>query len=62
YALGQVARRYYAGGRTLSGDALKSSFSGLVGEARELQQRYAPRIEERARTLDVGKLMNELRV
>ena len=62
YALGQVARRYYAGGRTLSGDALKSSFSGLVGEARELQQRYAPQIEERARTLDVGKLMNELRV
>ena len=62
YALGQVARRYYAGGRTLSGDALKSSFSGLVGEARELQQRYAPQIEERARTLDVRKLMNELRV
>lgn len=62
YALGHVARRYYAGGRSLSGDALKTSFSGLVGEARELQQRYAPQIEERARTLDVGKLMNELRV
>ena len=61
WALGQVARRYYAGGRSLSGDALKNSFSGLVGEARGLQQRYLPEIEQRARTLDVGKLMQELR-
>lgn len=61
WALGQVARRYYAGGRSLSGDALKNSFSGLVGEARGLQQRYMPEIEQRARTLDVGKLMQELR-
>ena len=61
WALGHVARRYYAGGRSLSGDALKNSFSGLVGEARGLQQRYMPEIEQRARTLDVGKLMQELR-
>jgi len=61
YALGHVARRYYAGGRSLSADALKTSFSGLVTEARDLQQRYTPQIQERARTLDVGKLMNELR-
>lgn len=61
WALGQVARRYYAGGRSLSGEALKSSFSDLVGEARGLQQRYMPEIEQRARTLDVGKLMQELR-
>ncbi len=61
YALGQVAKRYYAGGRTLGGDALKASFSGLLGEARSLQQRYTPEIEQRARTLDVGKLMRELR-
>lgn len=61
YALGHVARRYYACGRSLSADALKTSFSGLVTEARDLQQRYTPQIQERARTLDVGKLMNELR-
>lgn len=61
WALGQVARRYYAGGRSLSGDALKNSFSGLVGQARGLQQRYLPEIEQRARTLDVSKLMQELR-
>ena len=61
WALGHVAKRYYAGGRSLSGEALKSSFSGLVSEARGLQQRYTPEIEQRARTLDVGKLMQELR-
>ncbi len=61
YALGQVARRYYAGGRSLSGESLKASFNNLVGEARGLQQRYAPQIEARAKTLDVGKLMSELR-
>ncbi|KAI5915197.1 YcjF family protein [Thauera sp. 2A1] len=61
WALGHVAKRYYAGGRSLSGEALKNSFSGLVGEARGLQQRYLPEIEQRARTLDVGKLMQELR-
>lgn len=61
WALGHVAKRYYASGRSLSGDALKGSFSGLVGEARGLQQRYMPDIEQRARTLDVGKLMQELR-
>lgn len=61
YALGQVARRYYGGGRTLDTAALKAAFAGLLGEARGLQQRYTPEIEQRARTLDVGKLMSELR-
>jgi uncharacterized protein (DUF697 family)/tellurite resistance protein len=61
WALGNVAKRYYAGGRSLSTDALKTSFTGLVDEARGLQQRYAPEIEQRARTLDLGKLMTELR-
>ncbi|ENO90033.1 YcjF family protein [Thauera linaloolentis] len=62
YALGQLARRYYAGGRSLSTDALKRSFSSLVNEAKGLQQHYTPQIEERARTLDVGNLMSELRI
>ncbi|WP_311222684.1 MULTISPECIES: TerB family tellurite resistance protein [unclassified Acidovorax] len=61
YALGKVAQRYYAGGRTLSGDALKSSFSRTVDEAKGLQQRYAPQIQDKAKGLDLGKLMRELR-
>ncbi|WCM91794.1 TerB family tellurite resistance protein [Acidovorax sp. NCPPB 2350] len=61
YALGKVAQRYYAGGRTLGTDALKSAFSRTAEEARGLQQRYAPQIQERAKGLDVGKLLRELR-
>lgn len=61
YALGKVAQRYYAGGRTLGTDALKSAFTRTAEEAKGLQQRYAPQIQERARGLDVGKLLKELR-
>ncbi|GKT22732.1 DUF533 domain-containing protein [Acidovorax sp. SUPP3334] len=61
YALGKVAQRYYAGGRTLGKDALKASFSRTAEEARNLQQRYTPQIQEKARGLDVGKLLRELR-
>ena len=61
YALGQVARRYYAGGRRLDGEALKATFGKLLGEAKSLQAQYMPQIEQRAKTLDVGKLMAELR-
>lgn len=61
YALGHVAKRYYGGGRKLDTATLKQAFAGLVGEARDLQQRYTPQIEQRAQNLDVGKLMAELR-
>jgi uncharacterized protein (DUF697 family)/tellurite resistance protein len=61
YALGHVARRYYAGGRKLDGEALKAAFGTLLGEAKSLQTQYMPQIEQRAKTLDVGKLMAELR-
>lgn len=60
YALGHVAKRYYGGGRKLDTAALKQTFAGLLGEARDLQQRYTPQIEQRAQGLDVGKLMAEL--
>jgi uncharacterized protein (DUF697 family) len=57
YALGHVAKRYYGTGRTLSVDALKSTFQALVGEAQTLRSRHAGEIEQRARTLDVAQLL-----
>jgi len=57
WALGQVARRYYAGGRQMSGDVLRQSFQGLLGPAKDLQQRYLPQIEETARGLDAQRVM-----
>jgi uncharacterized protein (DUF697 family)/tellurite resistance protein len=61
YALGHVAKRYYAGGRTIDAAGLQQTFTSLLGEAKQLQGRYADRIAEQARTLDVHKLLSVVR-
>ncbi len=61
WALGQVAKRYYGGGRTLDSASLKQMFAGLADQARGLQSRYQPQIAERARTLDLQQLTAQLR-
>ena len=57
YALGHVAKRYYAGGRQLSAQTLKDAFAGVVQEAQGLQTRYLPDMQAQARTLDAGKVL-----
>ena len=57
YALGQMAKRYYAGGRTMSGLQLKGMFDGLLGEARTLQSRYLPAIQERSRNINMSEIL-----
>lgn len=42
-------------------NAQESAFLDHLRAALGLQQRYTPEIEQRARTLDVGRLMSELR-
>jgi uncharacterized protein (DUF697 family)/tellurite resistance protein len=61
YALGQVARRYYAGGRVMSTQVLKDTYAETLGQARSLQSRYAPQIEQKARTIDVGQIVRMAR-
>ncbi len=61
YALGQVARRYYAGGRTLSAQTLKDTYASVAREAQGLQGRYLPAMQEQARTLDAGKVLAMVR-
>jgi uncharacterized protein (DUF697 family)/tellurite resistance protein len=61
YALGQVARRYYAGGRTLSAEMLQRTFSEMLAQGKELQSRYATQIEQQARSVDVGRLVQMVR-
>lgn len=61
YALGQVAKRYYASNRQMSTQVLQESFQGLLGPARQLQSQYLPQIEEKARTLDASQVMNLVR-
>ncbi len=57
YALGHVAKRYYAGGRTLSAQALKDAYASVTQEARGLYDRHLPAIQDRARGLDAGQVM-----
>jgi uncharacterized protein (DUF697 family)/tellurite resistance protein len=61
YALGQVAKRYYASGRTMSAALLRESFASMLEQAKALQGQYRPRIEEQARTLDVAKVVELVR-
>ena len=57
YALGQVARRYYAGGRQMSTDLLKQTYQEVLGSAKQMQGEYIPQIEQKAQTLDMGEVM-----
>ena len=57
YALGHVAKRYYAGGRTLSADLLKQTYADVAQQARGMQTRYLPAMQEKARTLDGGQVL-----
>ena len=58
YALGQVARRYYAGGRTMSSALLRETFNSLLGPAKQMQTQYLPQIQQKANTLDMGQVMS----
>ena len=56
YALGRVAQRYYAAGRTIDTATLKQTFASLLDEARGLAPRYREQIEQKAGTIDVRNL------
>jgi uncharacterized protein (DUF697 family) len=61
YALGQVAKRYYAGGRVMSTALLQESFQNLLGPAKQLQTQWLPEIRQTASTLDAGQVMQLVR-
>jgi len=61
YALGQVAKRYYAGGRVMSTAMLRETFQNLLGPAKQMQSQYLPQIQQKAATLDAGKIMAMVR-
>ena len=61
YALGQVAKRYYAGGRTMNTALLRETFQSLLGPAKQMQAQYLPQIQRMATTLDAGQVMALMR-
>jgi uncharacterized protein (DUF697 family) len=61
YALGHLARRYYAGGRTFSAAVLQDTYAELLGEAKGMQGQYLPAIRDKARTINVAQILQEIR-
>jgi uncharacterized protein (DUF697 family)/tellurite resistance protein len=56
WAIGQLAKQYYGGGRKLDAAKLKAAFTPLVEEGQTMISRYGPAIQERARSIDLRKL------
>jgi uncharacterized protein (DUF697 family)/tellurite resistance protein len=56
YALGQLARRYYAGGRTMTTELLRETYQGLLAEAKGLSGRYADEVQAKARGIDPSRI------
>ena len=61
YALGQVAKRYYSGGRVMSTELLRNTFQDLMGPAKQMQSQYLPQIQQKASTLNPADIMAMVR-
>jgi uncharacterized protein (DUF697 family)/tellurite resistance protein len=57
YALGRVAKEYYASGRTLTTQQLKDVFSSMLNEARSMQGRYSGEIMQKSRQVNMAQLL-----
>lgn len=56
YALGQVAKQYYAAGRTIDAARLKQMFASLIEQGKGLQGNYAGEIQQKARNIDLSQI------
>jgi hypothetical protein len=45
----------------MSADLLKQTFQDLLGPAKQMQAQYLPQIQQKAATLDAGKVMQMVR-
>jgi len=61
YALGHVARQYYAGGRVMSTAMLQQAYTTMLGQAKALQVRYQAEIAQRVGSIDVTRLAGLVR-
>lgn len=61
YALGRLAMRYYSGGRVFTSQVLKDTYEELLNEAKGLQGQYLPAIREKARTINLSEVLQDVR-
>lgn len=61
YALGHVADKYYAGGRSLNAQTLRDAYQHMMADGRQLQAQYLPQMQEVASGLNTAKIMQMVR-
>ena len=61
WALGRLAKQYYAGGRKLSGLEMRQVFGSLTEQARSLHSRYAGDIQQKAGSVNMSQLLPLIR-
>jgi uncharacterized protein (DUF697 family) len=61
YAIGQLAHRYYAGGRKMEGAVLRDTYARLLAEGKGLFGRHAGDVQARASTLNPADVINLVR-
>ena len=61
YAMGKLAVRYYAGGRTFSTQMVKDTYNEFFSQAKGMQGQYAETIREKARTINVSQILQDVR-
>ncbi|MEM1329444.1 MAG: TerB family tellurite resistance protein [Planctomycetota bacterium] len=61
YAMGRVAKAYYAGGRRLSAIDLRSMFQRDLGEGKMLYEQYRPQVEANAASLSPSAVLDMVR-
>jgi len=57
YALGQLAEKYYQGGRRLDTASSRQLFTSLQSQARDLHTRYLPQIQEKAKSINPASIL-----
>jgi len=58
YAIGHVAEKYYSSGNRLDSAGLKSLFTSLQSQAKDMHSKYLPEIQARASTLDRSSILS----
>lgn len=61
YALGELARQYYAGGRQFSSIELREAYNRLLERGRSMQSQFAPHIRSQADRMDPSTLASRVR-
>jgi uncharacterized protein (DUF697 family) len=61
YAVGELARQYYAAGRSFSAIQLREAYDRLLERGRALQSGFGPRIRSQAQRIDTSTLASLVR-